>query len=157
RALVSSVLGGENALGRVLRLRNGAVSVRIVGVVEDLQQAPVENGPEPIFYLSERQAGADFPPPNFAQVLVRTQLPANALAASLREAVRDVDPGQPVPEVTTIDELLATASASRRLSTTLFSGFTLLASALCLLGIYALVAQAVAARRREIGLRMALG
>jgi len=157
RSLATRFFPGESAIGHRVRLRGGANPLEIVGVVEDIQQAPLEASREPLLYLSEHQIGADLSLANALYLVLRTTLPAETLAASLRRTVGALDPSEPLPEVTSIDALIATGTAQRRLTTGLFSALSGLALLLCVLGIAGVVTQLVVLRRREIGIRLALG
>jgi ABC-type antimicrobial peptide transport system permease subunit len=89
--------------------------------------------------------------------VVRTHGNIPNLEEKMREAILSVDPRLPFSGFRTIDQLRSGALSRERYHAALFSTFAALAVLLCMLGIYGLIAQSVAQRTREFGIRLALG
>ena len=127
--------------------------IEIVGVVEDSLQRALDGARAPQFYEVATGDSA-FPP---SRVLVRTAILPESVASSIRTAVRRVDPFQPVARLRTLDDVVDASTADRRFDLALLSSFAVMALVLAAVGIYGLLAQTVAQRSDEIGIRLALG
>lgn len=90
-------------------------------------------------------------------LVVRSARPLEAMSATVHELVRRIDPLQPIDRVMPLDALVADATAERRFHAFATVGFGVLALLLGTVGIFGGVAAAVSERRREIGIRVALG
>jgi putative ABC transport system permease protein len=129
-------------------------SFTIVGVVRDVQGQTENSTQQPQFYMSARQA-----PSRGLTLVIRADAGANTpgLYAAIRRAAREVDPGQAIFSITTAEDLRRDLFAPMRVAGQMMTLFGAISLCLAAIGIYGVMSYAVAARRKEFGIRMALG
>ena len=143
---------GENPLGRTLITGMGELPSQVVGVVADVRSSGLNTPPEPDYFLPALQR-----PEGFTTILVRTNIGAGAMASTVREVLRGVDPDLPLLQPQALTTRIAQTIADRKLALVLLAGFAALALVIASLGVYSVMAHLVAFRTSEIGIRMALG
>jgi len=142
-------------VGRRVRLSaTGQTEWQVVGVVGDVQVAALDADSPPAIYLSHLQT-----PENRMTLVLRTQMGVVSAASQVRTIVKSLDAGVPVYSVTTLDQQLNDSKAvfSRRFPMILCGVFAGAALALTLVALYAMCMHEVLTRRREFGVRLALG
>jgi predicted permease len=146
--------GGSDPIGQRLDVGDpGAPDWRqIVGIAGDVENDPPPSPQRPMIYFPFTQL--DWPA---LGVVVRGDGDPAALAPLVRDAVWSIDRDQPVSYPMTMDALVDDALAVARTSTVILSFFALVALVLAAMGIYGVLAHSVLERRREIGIRLALG
>ncbi len=155
QAMAARYWPGQNAIGKRVRLvsREGQPWAEVVGVTSNSKYNWIGEAPTPWMYLAQRQ---DI---GVRSTLVIALSGASAsVAPALRSIVQEIDPNMPITSVRTMEDFyFGNATGIVRTLIAVTGGMGLLGLVLALVGLYGLVAYAVARRTREIGIRMAVG
>ncbi len=153
-SLAEALFLGADPIGRILYVAGNEIPFEIVGIAADRRNAGLRAPPEPEVVASIRQWELSSP----QTLLVRWEgRPPDGWASLLERTINEVDPRQPVAGVVALDDHLRAQTRPLRLFAFAASCFALLALGLCALGVNAVIAAVQQRRRREMGLRMALG
>ena len=151
---------GEDPIGKRFRATNHEPYpwITIVGVVGQVRHNAVTEKPRAEMYVPHAQWGTGGgSTPRAMTFVIRTAGDPLAVFPHVREAARSLDPNLPLAEVRRLDQVTADALSQARFTTLLLGFFAGLALTLATIGLYGVISLLVARRRREIGIRIALG
>lgn len=150
-ALARRFFNGD-ALGRALRVVGESVPRQVVGVVDDVKRETLETNADPELFLPFSSQ-----PSETLSVVTRATHSASVATSLMQNAVRRIDPLLPVSRVITQEQALARALAPRQSQAIGVTTLAIVSTTLAVLGLYGLLARAVATRVREFGIRLAVG
>jgi len=153
-SFASHYFGRQNPIGKRVDTR-GRGAAEIIGVVRDAKYNNLRERDVKMIYRPWRQDPAHLMEESY--IVARTLADPTAVAASLRQALREIDPTLPIISIDSVEQQLERTLTQERLIALLSSLFGLLALLLTATGLYGILAYSVARREKEIGIRLALG
>ena len=168
RTLAEHYWPGQDPIGKRLHIgvpESPTPWMTVVGEIADIKQTSADADTVNQIYQPASQFRASigqFAPPGlltgtYGSIVLRSQLPPEQMADSLRAVVRSIDPQLPLTRVESMQQVVAEGQASRRFNTVLISSFAAASVLLALLGIYSVIAFSAAMRTQEMAIRLALG